>query len=112
MDFLEASYWLSSAYAMLTDETYRKKLAMFFTPASLTRGLLDDLGAQRVDFGRHSFLDPACGGAAFLAPIAFRMRAALLARGVTSPRQRLKHVERHLFGTDKDATLAAVCRRS
>lgn len=104
MDFLEASYWLSSAYAMLTHETYRKKLAMFFTPASLTRGLLDDLAAQGVDFGKHSFLDPACGGAAFLAPIAFRMREELAARGL-SPRARLKHIERHLFGTDRDATL-------
>ncbi|MDQ2151114.1 N-6 DNA methylase [Alcaligenaceae bacterium C4P045] len=104
MDFIEASYWLSSAYAMLTDETYRKKLAMFFTPASLTRGLLDDLATQGVDFGKHSFLDPACGGAAFLAPIAFRMREALEARGLAS-RARLKHIERHLFGTDKDATL-------
>ncbi len=110
MDFLEASYWLSSAYAMLTDETYRKKLAMFFTPASLTRGLLDDLAAQRVDFGKHSFLDPACGGAAFLAPIAFRMRDALESRGM-SPRQRLKHVEHHLFGTDKDATLCKLSRQ-
>ena len=110
MDFLEASYWLSSAYAMLTDETYRKKLAMFFTPASLTRGLLDDLAAQGVDFGKHSFLDPACGGAAFLAPIAFRMRETLKAQGL-SPRARLKHIERHLFGTDKDATLCKLSRQ-
>jgi adenine-specific DNA-methyltransferase len=110
MDFLEASYWLSSAYAMLMDETYRKKLAMFFTPASLTRGLLDDLAAQGVDFGKHSFLDPACGGAAFLAPIAFRMWEALKARGL-SPRARLKHIERHLFGTDKDATLCKLSRQ-
>lgn len=104
MDFLEASYWLSSAYAMLSHETYRKKLAMFFTPPSLTRGLLDDLAAQGVDFGKHSFLDPACGGAAFLTPIAFRMREDLEVRGFAS-RARLKHIERHLFGTDKDATL-------
>lgn len=110
MDFLEASYWLSSAYAMLTDETYRKKLAMFFTPASLTRGLLDDLAAQGIDFGKHNFLDPACGGAAFLAPIAFRMREALKARGL-SPTARLKHIERHLFGTDKDTTLCMLSRQ-
>lgn len=110
MDFLEASYWLSSTYAMLTDEAYRKKLAMFFTPASLTRGLLDDLAAQGVDFSVHSFLDPACGGAAFLAPIAFRMREALKIKGLT-PRARLKHIERHLFGTDKDATLCKLSRQ-
>lgn len=110
MDFMEASYWLSSAYAMLTEETYRKKLAMFFTPASLTRGLLDDLAAQGVDFGKHSFLDPACGGAAFLAPIAFRMREELEARGL-SPGARLRHIERHVFGTDKDATLCKLSRQ-
>ena len=110
MDFLEASYWLSSAYAMHTDEAYRKKLAMFFTPASLTRGVLDDLAAQGVNFGKHSFLDPACGGAAFLAPIAFRMREALK-EGGQSPKQRLKHIERHLFGTDKDATLCKLSRQ-
>src|SRR6218665_2376509 len=28
LSFLEATYWLSSSYAMLADETYRKKLAM------------------------------------------------------------------------------------
>lgn len=110
MDFVEASYWLSSAYALLTDEAYRKKLAMFFTPASLTRGLLDDLAEQKVDFGKHSFLDPACGGAAFLAPIAFRMREALKTRGI-SPKQRLKHIERHLSGTDKDANLCKLTRQ-
>jgi len=110
MEFLEASYWLSSVFAMLTDATYRKSLAMFFTPASITRGLLDDLAAQGVDFSKHSFLDPACGGAAFLAPIAFRMREALRAKGL-SPRQRLKHIEQHLFGIDKDATLCKLSRQ-
>ena len=56
---------------------------MFFTPASLTEGLLNDLSQQGVDFGSESFMDPACGGAAFLAPIALRMRATLSARGST-----------------------------
>ncbi|WP_167481302.1 hypothetical protein [Acidovorax cavernicola] len=46
LNFLEASYWLSSAYAMLSDDAYRKKLAMFFTPVSITGGLLEDLAAQ------------------------------------------------------------------
>lgn len=107
LGFLEASYWLSSAYAMLADESHRKQLAMFFTPASLTRGLLDDLTQQGVDFGTQSFLDPACGGAAFLAPIALRMRDALRSKGADS-RAILEHIEDHLFGTDLDATLCAL----
>ncbi len=107
LGFVEASYWLSSAYAMLADESHRKQLAMFFTPASLTRGLLNDLADQGVDFGSQSFLDPACGGAAFLAPIALRMRDALAAQGV-GPEAILRHIEGHLYGTDLDNTLCAL----
>lgn len=107
LGFLEASYWLSSAYAMLADEHHRKQLAMFFTPPSLTRGLLDDLAEQGVDFGTQSVLDPACGGAAFLAPIALRMRDALRSKGVR-PRAILEHIESHLYGTDLDGTLCAL----
>jgi adenine-specific DNA-methyltransferase len=109
VSFLEASYWLSSAYAMLSNETERKRLAMFFTPASLTNGLLQDLTAQGVDFGSQTFLDPACGGAAFLAPIALRIRDALRKRGLNSL-EILKHVEAHLYGTDLDETLCALSK--
>lgn len=109
MSFLDATYWLSSSYAMLTDEGHRKQLAMFFTPTSLTEGLLDDLAAQGVDFGSQSFMDPACGGAAFLAPIALRMRKALRIRGYTDLRV-LKHIEKHLYGSDLDKTLCALSK--
>lgn len=82
---------------------------MFFTPASLTEGLLNDLSQQGVDFGSESFMDPACGGAAFLAPIALRMRATLSARGST-PLKVLKHIEKHLHGCDLDNTLCELSK--
>ncbi len=104
LSFLEGTYWLSSLYAAVADGDDRKKLAMFFTPPSLSKGLLDDLADQGVDFISQNFFDPACGGAAFLAPIALRMRDALDHRGST-PRQVLQHIEFHLYGTDIDATL-------
>lgn len=109
LSFLEGMYWLSSSYAMLADEDDRKKLAMFFTPASLTEGLLDDLADQGVDFGSQSFMDPACGGAAFLAPIALRMRTALTVRGFTAL-EVLKHIEKHLYGCDLDKTLCELSK--
>lgn len=105
--FLEAAYWLSSSYALLRGDSYRKSLAMFFTPPSLTERLLSDLETQGVRFDENTFVDPACGGAAFLAPIAMRMRDSLKAQGVT-PRRILKHVESRLFGMDIDATLCAL----
>lgn len=109
LNFLEGTYWLSSSYAMLADEGYRKKLAMFFTPASLTEGLLNDLAGQGVDFSSQSFMDPACGGAAFLAPIALRMRTALTARGFSALKV-LEHIEKHLYGCDLDKTLCELSK--
>lgn len=109
LSFLEATYWLSSCYAMLADDGYRKNLAMYFTPASLTEGLLNDLAEQGVDFGSQTFMDPACGGAAFLAPIALRMRTALAARGSRALKV-LKHIEKHLYGYDLDKTLCELSR--
>jgi adenine-specific DNA-methyltransferase len=110
VSFLEASYWLSSAYAMLSEESERKRLAMFFTPASLTNGLLEDITSQGVDFASQTFLDPACGGAAFLAPIALRMRDSLRRQG-KSARAILEHIETHLYGTDLDDTLCALSKQ-
>ena len=54
----EATYWFASAYAQLVGDKHRKNLAMFFTPPSLTKRLLDDLSANGVDFADRSFCDP------------------------------------------------------
>lgn len=103
-DFLDAAYWLSSAYSIWMGQEYRKRLAMYFTPPSLTRRLLDDLEHAGASYLKHSFLDPACGGAAFLAPIAMRMKSALKAKGA-SAKHIIRHVEQHLSGTDLDQFL-------
>jgi adenine-specific DNA-methyltransferase len=102
--FLAATYWLSTAYAMLLGDECRKNMAMFFTPPSITKGLLNDLAEQGVDFGQASFFDPACGGAAFLTPIALRIREMMRERGFGAA-EILAHVEARLFGTDLDPTL-------
>ncbi len=108
-DFFGGIYWFASAYAQLVGEDRRKKLAMFFTPPSLAKRLLDDLARNGVDFAGRSFCDPACGGAAFLAPIAMRMRDVLRQRGATAA-EILDHVQRHLLGFDKDAALCKLSK--
>ena len=108
-ELLEAMYWLASAYAQLIGDGHRKKLAMFFTPPSLTKRLLDDLAAAGADFASLRFCDPACGGAAFLVPIAIRMRDALRAKGA-KPGQILEHVQAHLIGIDINKTLCKLSR--
>lgn len=109
-EFLEATYWLSSAYAQLCGEERRKKFAMFFTPPSLTKRLLDDLSASGVDFSVRKFCDPACGGAAFLVPIAIRMRDSLRKIG-KKPAQILDHAQKHLLGFDKDKALCELSKQ-
>lgn len=108
-ELLESAYWLSSAYAIWMGKDYRKNMAMYFTPPSITKRLLDDLEQAGVLFAEHSFYDPACGGAAFLVPIAQRMRSALIAKGAT-PRQILEQAEKKLFGTDLDGVLCRMSR--
>jgi adenine-specific DNA-methyltransferase len=108
-DFLEATYWLSSAYAQLTSREIRKQMAMYFTPPSLVRRVLDDLSTCGVDFAVRKFCDPACGGAAFLVPIAMRIRDELRKRGA-HPRLIIEHVQKHLLGFDKDYALCELSK--
>jgi len=100
---LEAAYWLSSAHAKLIQVEQRRALSMYFTPPSLAMRALDDLATHGVRFERERFLDPACGGAAFLVPIAIRIRAAL--RGRLPPKAIIAQMEASLCGMDLDATL-------
>lgn len=109
LDLIESTYWFSSAYAQLLGSEHRKQMAMFFTPPSLTRRLLDDLSANGVDFSTRSFCDPACGGAAFLAPIAMRMRDALRHQGA-SAEQILEHIQERILGFDQDAALCELSK--
>ncbi|AMO92738.1 eco57I restriction-modification methylase family protein [Collimonas fungivorans] len=106
-EMLDSAYWISSAYSIWMGKKYRKSYAMFFTPPSLTKRMLDDLETAGISFAENSFFDPACGGAAFLAPVAQRMKNSLYARGKTSL-EILKHIELNLFGTDLDPILCRI----
>jgi adenine-specific DNA-methyltransferase len=56
------------------------------------------------------WIDPACGGAAFLAPVARRMADALVHDG-RSAVDVLKHVSHHLVGNDVDPILCGLSRQ-
>jgi adenine-specific DNA-methyltransferase len=110
LPFLEAAYWLSTAYADLCSEEYRTRMAMYFTPPPIANRLLADLEANGADFASHSFLDPACGGAAFLTVVASRMRQQLIDHGATSAGI-LRAAQKQLVGMDRDPTLCALSRQ-
>ena len=109
LPFLEASYWLGSFYAIAVTLKKRKNLALYFTPPSLTHGLLNDLENAGVDFCSQKFMDPASGGAAFLTPIALRIRDKLYAKNVNS-KKLLKHIESHIYGADIEPALCELSK--
>lgn len=102
--FLEAAFWLSSAYAFWVGDDTRSERSLYFTPPILANRLIDNLIEQGASLTDHVWLDPACGGGAFLAPVAVRMVQAL-ARLNINDAEILKKVSENLIGNDIDETL-------
>jgi adenine-specific DNA-methyltransferase len=109
-DFFDAAFWLSSAYAAWVGESVRKKYAMYFTPPNLSARLIENLLDNGASLTGHAWMDPACGGAAFLAPVAQRMAKELRARN-TKPKEALIHIASHLVGNDVDPDLACLSKQ-
>lgn len=110
LDTLTTAFWLSSAYASWIGKSARAHSAMFFTPPSLSMRLIDDLVANGASLLTHVWLDPASGGAAFLAPVAQRIAEAMRAEGKTA-RDILKHLSTHVIGNDIDSCLAFMSKQ-
>jgi adenine-specific DNA-methyltransferase len=108
--FEEAAYWLASAYAYWVGDEVRSKQALYFTPPKLADRVIDNLVGRGASLTSQHWHDPACGGAAFLVPIAQRMSCELTAQGFP-PRKVLQHVEKHISGNDLDDTLLEISRQ-
>ena len=98
------AFWLSSAYTSLIEPSLRKSNAMYFTPPSLTTRLLENVERYGIPLEQGRIVDPACGGAAFLAPAA-QLIARRLQSQDKSPEEILRHIETHLFGCDSSSFL-------
>ena len=105
--FNDAAYWLASAYAIWVGEAVRTERALYFTPPKLAERVIDNLIQKGASATEHHWHDPACGGAAFLVPIAQRMADALVAKGLSS-KNVLLTVEKQISGNDLDATLLSI----
>lgn len=103
-DFNVAAYWLASAYAVLIGEEERASESLYFTPPLLAHRVIDGLVETGASLTKNTWHDPACGGAAFLVPIAQSMARALEKEGKSSS-QILTHIERNISGTDLEPTL-------
>lgn len=119
LDVARAGYRIGVIYTGTMPAQIRARLGAHYTPPPLCERLLDMATGAGVDWLRAKVLDPACGGGAFLSPLARRMANSLEGYGaetvVRSIQRRLKGYELDPFAAWMsevflDATLADVCR--
>lgn len=96
---LQACYQISSTYTAMLPSQLRSEWGAYYTPPALTDRLLDMAEEAGVDWATARVLDPACGGGAFLLPVAMRMRAA---QADLSADAFLSHLTTHLRGFEID----------
>jgi adenine-specific DNA-methyltransferase len=73
----QAAYFIGSAYTAALPGSYRSGYGIFYTPPEIVEHLLAMAEEAGVCWKTCRVLDPACGGGAFLVPIALRMLATL-----------------------------------
>ena len=94
-----AAYLTGIIYTTALPETYRAAHGIFYTPPQLVDRLLLMAEDASIDWSKARVLDPACGGGAFLLPIALRMTTALQR---SNPTFVLKQIGARLQGFELD----------
>lgn len=95
----DAGYLIGSVYTVMLPSIFRASLGAYYTPPPLVSRLLDMAEAAGFDFSKGTAIDPACGGGAFLAPIATRMARSM---DKASPREVLDSISSRLRGIELD----------
>lgn len=99
----DAGFLIGNVYTAMIPAARRSALGAFYTPPPLVKRLLDMAEASGFDFSAGKVIDPACGGGAFLVPIAHRMLEKL---EQTQPTWKLRQIENRLRGSEIDSFAA------
>jgi adenine-specific DNA-methyltransferase len=94
-----AAYQIGLTYTSMLPVEHRGEYGIFYTPPALTARLIDQATSANVDWATCRVLDPACGGGAFLAPIAQRIMKELTQ---CSPKLLLQSIGNRLHGFEID----------
>ena len=103
LDVDEASYMIGVIYTGLLPDRFRAQLGAYYTPPTLCKRLLDMAANAGVDWRSARVLDPACGGGAFLSPVARRMAESLKDCDASFI---LDHIQQYLQGFELDSFAA------
>lgn len=95
----DAGYRIGGLYTSLMPEEIRSRLGAYYTPPALCERLLDMVTVAGVKWPTARVLDPACGGGAFLSPVAKRIMDSLPEQ---DPEDCLSSVESRLRGLEID----------
>jgi hypothetical protein len=98
-----AGFLTGQLYTALLPNEVRKELGAFYTPPAIVERLLELVTESGFSWQRGTIMDPACGGAAFLASVAPRIAEN---SGAGSPLAMLEDVEARLLGVEIDAFAA------
>lgn len=107
LDGMEASYLIGVHYTAMMPGKVRSDFGAYYTPPALCERLLAMASECGVDWRTARVLDPACGGGAFLSPVARRMAEAL---SDCSARIALKNIAHRLRGFELDPFAAWMSR--
>lgn len=99
IDVVAAGYQIGEIYTAALPADLRARHGIYYTPPPLTDRLLTLAGAAGVDWATCRVLDPACGGGAFLTPVALTMVEAL---GDRDPTSIFEHICTRLAGLEID----------
>lgn len=99
LDVTEASYLIGVLYTATMPGKVRADFGAYYTPPALCERLLDMASEAGVDWRSAHVLDPACGGGAFLSPVALRMARSLVD---CAPKIALKNILHRLRGFELD----------
>jgi len=99
LDPITAGYLLGATYGTMLPPDLRARLGVYYTPPPLSRRLIEVATEAGVDWSSCRVLDPACGGGAFLAPVALAIVAGCKD---LSPAQTIQMVSGRLRGYEID----------
>lgn len=98
---VELGFLIGSLYTSLLPPDLRAGRGAYYTPPLLAERLLDLLAAEGCDWADVRVLDPACGGGAFLVPVANRILGDYRIRCL-DPEERLLALASAIYGIEID----------